>query len=85
MTYEEAKEILYPKRLPVTDIELACFTACDALDKGIAVNVVVKKHEYSCIDYFCPICSKQQKNTLKNMKKGCFCERCGQKLSFNKA
>ena len=83
MTYEEAKKILYPQRLPVTDIELACFTACDALDKGIAANVVVKdRHYYN--EYFCPICSKQQKNTHKNMKKGCFCERCGQKLSFDK-
>lgn len=31
--------------------------------------------------YYCPSCNKQQKNTYKNQRKGCYCERCGQRLA----
>lgn len=60
----------------------ACLTACEALDKGIAMNVIVKDKKYNQ-DFFCPVCHKQQKETRKNKNKGCYCERCGQKLTFN--
>ncbi len=31
--------------------------------------------------YYCPVCKKQQKDTYKNKREGCFCERCGQRLA----
>lgn len=31
--------------------------------------------------YYCPSCGKQQKDTYKNRREGCFCERCGQRLA----
>jgi predicted SprT family Zn-dependent metalloprotease len=43
--------------------------------------VVVKQppYHYPPEQYFCE-CGKQQKDTRKNRRDGCFCERCGQKL-----
>ena len=32
--------------------------------------------------YLCPVCGKIQKDTYKNIKKGCYCERCGQSLMW---
>lgn len=34
------------------------------------------------VAYYCPVCGKQQKDTSKNVKEGCFCERCGQRLEW---
>lgn len=64
-------------------IREACLVACEALDRNIAVDICVNSGEYVTDRYFCPRCSKKQKQSRKNMKKGCFCERCGQKLSFS--
>lgn len=36
---------------------------------------------YRMPKYYCPTCGKQQKSTHKTLSYGCFCERCGQKLS----
>lgn len=63
-------------------IDEACLVACEALDKGVVKEVIIKDRDYY-EDYFCPVCKKQQKNSRKNRYKGCFCERCGQKLSFS--
>ena len=30
--------------------------------------------------YWCPVCGKAQRDTSKNAKHGCYCERCGQHL-----
>ncbi len=46
-------------------------------DEPVAVRV---ETYYRGDKYFCPICGKQQKQSYKNFKKGCYCERCGQKL-----
>ena len=32
--------------------------------------------------WYCPTCGKQQKDTYKNTKEGCYCERCGQHLKW---
>lgn len=58
-------------------------TAIDAVKNKIAVPVLVRRREgYIRPDYFCPVCHKQQKDTFKNYREGCFCERCGQRLTF---
>ena len=51
-----------------------------ALKRQIPRPVRVETYEYKANKYFCPECGKQQKQSYKNFKKGCFCERCGQKL-----
>ena len=50
------------------------------LDRNEPVAVRVETYEYRTNKYFCPVCGKQQKQSFKNFDKGCFCERCGQKL-----
>lgn len=58
-------------------------TAIDAVKNKIAVPVLVRRREgYIRPDFYCPVCNKQQKDTFKNSREGCFCERCGQRLSF---
>lgn len=58
-------------------------TAIDAVKNKIAVPVLVRRREgYIRPDYYCPVCNKQQKDSFKNRREGCFCERCGQRLTF---
>lgn len=58
-------------------------TAIKALEKQVAVPVLSRRREgYLRPDYYCPVCHKQQKDSYKNEREGCFCERCGQRLSF---
>ena len=58
-------------------------TAIDAVKNKIAVPVLVRRREgYIRPDYYCPACNKQQKDSFKNRREGCFCERCGQRLTF---
>lgn len=58
-------------------------TAIDAVKNKIAIPVLVRRREgYIRPDYYCPICNKQQKDSFKNRREGCFCERCGQRLTF---
>lgn len=52
-----------------------------AIKKQISIPVLVKDR-YCYEDYFCPVCKKQQKDTYKNRREGCYCERCGQKLRW---
>lgn len=52
----------------------------EALQKQVAKKVRRKDFEIGYPKYYCPICHKQQKETKKNKTKGCYCERCGQKL-----
>lgn len=57
--------------------------AIAALEKQVAVPVLSRRREgYLRPDYYCPICHKQQKDSYKNEREGCFCERCGQRLIF---
>lgn len=57
--------------------------AIAALEKQVAVPVLVRRREgYIRPDYYCPVCHKQQKDSFKNCREGCFCERCGQRLTF---
>lgn len=57
--------------------------AIAALEKQVAFPVLVRRREgYLRSDYYCPVCNKQQKDSFKNAREGCFCERCGQRLSF---
>ena len=58
----------------------ACNCAIEAMKRNEPVAVRVETYEYRANKYFCPICGKQQKQSYKNFDKGCFCERCGQKL-----
>lgn len=55
----------------------------ESSNKQIATDVIVKsgKQMHHPVSYFC-ICGKQQKDTFKNRKDGCYCERCGNKLRF---
>lgn len=55
--------------------------AIQALEKQEPVYVIEKpgKHMHLAVSYFCE-CGKEQKNTFKNRREGCFCGRCGQKL-----
>lgn len=58
-------------------------TAIDAVKNKIAVPVLVRRREgYFRPDFYCPVCNKQQKDSFKNAREGCFCERCGQRLTF---
>ena len=58
-------------------------TAIDAVKNMIAIPVLVRRREgYIRPDYYCPVCNKQQKDSFKNRREGCFCERCGQRLTF---
>ncbi len=52
-------------------------------EKQISTNVIVRsgKQMHHPVSYFCT-CGKQQKDTFKNRKDGCYCERCGNKLKF---
>lgn len=52
----------------------------EAIKRQIPKPVRVVEREYYTPQYFCPVCSKQQKASWKNLKNGCYCERCGQKL-----
>lgn len=54
----------------------------EALEKQVAKKVKIKGYRIGYPDYYCPICHKQQKDTNKNKTKGCYCERCGQKLTW---
>ena len=66
---------------PHIKIAEALNVATSALQKQIPMEVTIKiPGEYCPPDYYCPVCGKQQKNTFKNRREGCFCERCGQKL-----
>jgi hypothetical protein len=57
--------------------------AIAALEKQVAVPVLVRRRDgYIRPDYYCPVCNKQQKDSFKNRRAGCFCERCGQRLTF---
>lgn len=53
----------------------------EAVEKQKALEPDVEEELYGENKYFCPVCRKQQKNSLKNYAKGCHCERCGQKLA----
>ena len=54
----------------------------EALRKQIPKPMeVVEPYSVRCsYRYYCPVCRKQQKLTYKNMREGCYCERCGQLL-----
>lgn len=68
---------------PLMESHEAVKLALAALEKQIAIPVIVRRRErHSRSDYFCPVCNKQQKYSYKNLREGCFCERCGQRLSF---
>lgn len=54
----------------------------EALEKQMPMKVRIKEYRIAYPDYYCPICHKQQKETRKNRTKGCYCERCGQKLTW---
>lgn len=54
--------------------------ACMNLEKQIPKLAEGRKYGHHVAEYFCPECGKQQKNSFKNRSKGCYCERCGQKL-----
>lgn len=59
----------------------------EALQKQIPMEVNVKKRSRfrgACYyDYYCRVCGKQQKLPgAKQIRDGCFCERCGQKLKW---
>lgn len=54
----------------------------EAVEKQKEKKVIVKDYIIGYPDYYCPICRKQQKDTNKNKTKGCYCERCGQKLTW---
>lgn len=57
--------------------------AIDAVGKQVAIPVLVRRREsYFRPDFYCPVCNKQQKDSFKNNREGCFCERCGQRLTF---
>lgn len=60
--------------------EEAIATIVEAAMKQIEIEVKIKDRTYYR-DYFCPKCGKQQKDSFKNREKGCFCERCGQKIA----
>jgi hypothetical protein len=47
-------------------------------DEEMSVEII-KANLYD--GYYCPVCKKQQKDTYKNRREGCYCERCGQKLA----
>ena len=76
---------MYPNGVPIilTGDYAAFKSAIEALEKQIPIPVLVRRYEgYIRPYYYCPICNKQQKNSYKNCRDGCFCERCGQRLSF---
>lgn len=57
--------------------------AIEAIEKQVAVPVLARRYESRTRpNYYCPICNKQQKYSYKNIREGCFCERCGQRLTF---
>ena len=60
----------------------ACACAIKAIEGSFRNDPVpaVKVDWYGANKYFCPACRKQQKETRKNYKSGCYCERCGQRL-----
>lgn len=65
----------------------ALVVAADALTKQIPQMPVSKQRMtyngyYRYTDYYCPVCSKQQKCNFnsKRTEDGWYCERCGQKL-----
>lgn len=61
----------------------ACKVAIGAVGKQIAEPVLVRRRDgYIRPDYYCPVCNKQQKDSFKNRREGCYCERCGQRLTF---
>ena len=58
-------------------------TAIDAVKSKIAMPVHVRRREsYFRPDFYCPVCGKQQKDSFKNAREDCYCERCGQRLTF---
>ena len=68
---------------PLTESQEAETLAIAALEKQVAVPVLVRRREgYIRPDFYCPVCNKQQKDSYKNRREGCFCERCGQRLTF---
>lgn len=57
--------------------------AIGAVGKQIPEPVRVRRRDgYLRPDYYCPVCNKQQKDSFKNRREGCYCERCGQRLTF---
>jgi hypothetical protein len=42
----------------------------------------VRKYRRCYSDDYCPVCGKQQKTAKRGMEKPWFCERCGQKLTW---
>lgn len=60
----------------------ACDIAIEAIKKQIPKKIEIENIEYQFPKYWCPLCKKQQKATFKNRRKGCYCERCGQKLDW---
>ena len=55
----------------------------EAIGKQVAKPVKVVDRNFSK-DCYCPVCGKQQKYNYKTRREGCFCERCGQRLTFPK-
>ena len=49
--------------------------------RDIPINPVRKNRGHYSDDY-CPVCGKQQKRAKRSRGKTWFCERCGQKLSW---
>lgn len=66
-----------------SELVRACKVAIDAVGKQIPEPVLVRRRDgYIRPDYYCPVCNKQQKDSFKNRREGCYCERCGQRLTF---
>lgn len=67
----------------LADLSRACTLAIEAIGKQIPKPAVVKRRDgYLLPEYRCPVCNRQIKVGFKNIKEGCFCDRCGQRLSF---
>lgn len=65
----------------VAEFKSASRLAIWALQKELPKKVIEKeRHDHS--EYYCPICKKQQKVKDNYKEKGCYCERCGQKLTW---
>lgn len=66
-----------------SELTQACEVAIGAVGKQIPEPVLVRRRDgYIRPDYYCPVCNKQQKDSFKNRREGCYCERCGQRLTF---
>lgn len=65
------------------DLAEASTAAVEALGKQIPKPVVAKKNNgYLRSDYSCPVCGVEIRETFRRRREGCYCEKCGQRLTF---